>query len=198
MNEKIITGVKNYVNMMMWPLENHYYHRYEHALEVANRCLELWKKEWLDEDTLEILVIARLFHDIWFIIQYDNNEYIWATIAKNYLKSILYPPEKIKKIEELIISTIYTKEPQNLLEKIIKDADTDNLWRDDFFEKWERLKRELETIKKIKILEPDWVHYSIKFLHEHRFLTKSEIEERQAKKEENLKKLQEKAKKIGN
>jgi len=198
MNEKIITGVKNYVNMMMRPLEDHYYHQYEHALEVANRCLELWKKEWLDEDTLEILVIAWLFHDVWFIIQYDNNEYIWATIAKNYLKSILYPPEKIKKIEEIIISTIYTREPQNLLEKIIKDADTDNLWRDDFFEKWERLKRELETIKKIKILEPDWVHYSIKFLREHRFLTKSEIEERQAKKEENLKKLQEKAKKIGN
>lgn len=194
MNEKLISWIKNYVNMMMVPLENHYYHQYEHALEVSKRAYELWKKEWLDEDSLEILVIAWLFHDIWFIIQYDNNEYIWATIAKNYLKSVLYPTEKIKKVQELIISTIYTREPENLLESIIRDADTDNLWRDDFFEKWEKLKLEIETIKKIKIFEPDWLHYSIKFLLEHKFLTKYEIQERQPKKNENIKKLQEKLK----
>jgi HD superfamily phosphodiesterase len=76
-----------------------------------------------------------LFHDVGFIIQYDDNESIGATIAKNYLKSILYPEEKIQIIESLIIATIYSHEPQNLLEKIIKDADTDNLGRDDFFEK---------------------------------------------------------------
>ncbi len=194
MNEKLLSQVKNYVNMMMWPLENHYYHQYEHALEVSNRAVELWKKEWFDENTLEILAIAWLFHDIWFVIQYDENEYIWATIAKNYLRSILYTEEKIKLVEKLIIATIYTRVPQDLLESIIRDADTDNLWRDDFFEKWKRLKLELETIKKIKILDPDWNHYSIKFLREHKFETKSEIEERQTKKEENIKKLEEKIK----
>lgn len=194
MNEKIITWIRNYVNMMMSPLENHYYHEYAHALEVANRCYELWKKEWLDEEILEILVIAWLFHDIWFIVQYDNNEIIWATLAKNYLRSIMYPVDKIKIIEELIIATIYDREPQNLLEEIIRDADTDNLWRDDFFEKWERLKREIECIRNIKILEPDWTHFSIKFLLWHNFKTKTEIVERQEKKEENLKKLKERVK----
>lgn len=190
MNEKIITGIKSYVNMMMSPLENHYYHQYEHALEVSQRCLEIWKKEWLDDVTLEILVIAGLFHDIWFIVQYDDNEYIGSTLARNYLRSILYPFERIKVIEELIIATIPDRIPQNILESIIKDADTDNLWRDDFFDKWERLKNEIESIKKIKIFEPDWTHYSIKFLLDHHFSTKSEIQDRQLKKDENLKKLE--------
>lgn len=179
----------------MWPLENHYYHQYEHALDVAARALEVWKKEWIDDETLEILVIAALFHDIWFVIQYDDNEYIWATIAKNYLKSIFYPEEKIELVEKLIIATIYTREPENLLESIIRDADTDNVGRDDFFEKWARLKREIESIKKIKILDPDWMHYSINFLKEHKFITKTGIKERQPKKEENLKTLEEKIKK---
>lgn len=195
MNEKIIHWIKKYVNMMMWPLENHYYHAYEHALEVANRAVELWKKEWVSEDELETLYIAWLFHDIWFVIQYDENETIWATIAKNYLKSIFYPAEKIKLVEELIIATIYTRKPENLLESIIRDADTDNLWRDDFFEKWQRLKKEIEEIKNIKILDPDWNHFSINFLREHKYVTSSEIEERQNKKEENLKVLEEKVKK---
>lgn len=190
MNQKIIAWVKDYVNVMMWPLESHYYHQFEHALEVSQRCLELWEKEWLSDDELEVLVIAWLFHDVWFIIQYDNNEYIWAKIAKNYLKSILYPNEKIELVEQLIIATIYDREPRNILENIIRDADTDNLWRDDFFDKWERLKTEIESIKKIKILSPDWLHYSIKFLLQHKFFTRFEILERQEKKEENLKELQ--------
>lgn len=195
MNEKIIYWVKKYVNMMMWPLENHYYHQYEHALEVADRALEIGKKEGIDEETLEVLVIAALFHDIWFVIQYDDNEYIGAIIAKNYLRSILYPQEKIQMVEKLIIATTYTREPKDHLESIIKDADTDNLWREDFFEKWERLKKEIEDMKKIKILDPDWTHYSINFLKEHKFITETEIKERQPKKEENLKKLEEKIKK---
>ena len=189
MNEKLITLAKKYVNMLVGPLEDHYYHQYEHALEVANRCVELWKKEWLNDETLEVLALAWLFHDTGFIIQYDNNEQIWASIARNYLKSILYPENKIKLVEDLIIATIVSRPPTNLLEWIIRDADTDNLWRDDFFEKWERLKKELETIKKIKIHDPDWNHYSLNFLKEHKFLTKTEIVERQDKKLENLEKL---------
>ena len=189
MNEKIISWVKKYVNLMMWPLENHYYHHYEHALEVAARVYEIGVSEWLSEDTLEILSIAGLFHDIGFIIQYDDNEFIWAKIAKNYLKSILYPEDKIALIERLIIATIPSRPAQDLLESIIKDADTDNLWRDDFFEKWERLKKELEAIKNIKILDPDWVHSSIQFLQKHYFSTPTNLSQRQPKKEENLKKL---------
>lgn len=190
MNTKMIQNVKKYVNMMMWPLENHYYHEYEHALEVAERAYELWKKEQVNDEDLEILVLAWLFHDIGFVIQYDENEYIGATIAKNYLRSIFYPLDKIMLVEQLIIATIPKKEPSNLLESIIKDADTDNLGRDDFFEKGQRLKKEIESIKKIKILDPDWTHYSINFLKEHKYSTKTEIEERQEKKEENLKTLE--------
>ncbi|MDD5770085.1 MAG: HD domain-containing protein [Candidatus Gracilibacteria bacterium] len=190
MNQKIIAGVKDYVNVMMGPLESHYYHQFEHALEVSQRCLELGEKEGLSDDELEVLVIAGLFHDVGFIIQYDNNEYIGAKIAKNYLKSILYPNEKIELVEQLIIATIYDREPRNILENIIRDADTDNLGRDDFFDKGERLKTEIESIKKIKILSPDWLHYSIKFLLQHKFFTRFEILERQEKKEENLKELQ--------
>jgi len=61
------------------------------------------------------------------VIQYDNNENIGAKIAQNFLKTILYPEDKIKIIEHLILATAPEKEPKTLLEKIIKDADMDNL-----------------------------------------------------------------------
>lgn len=190
-NSDIIKKIITYVNELLWPLENHYYHHYEHTLEVMYRSIYIWQKEKLSLNDMELLAIASLFHDTWFVIEYDNNEPIWAKIAKNYLNSILYPKEKIDIIENIILATIVSREPTNLLESIIKDADTDNLWREDFFDKWERLKKEIETIKNIKILNPDWYHYSLKFVKWHKFYSNSELKEREQTKEKNINKLQE-------
>jgi len=179
MYDKLITDAKKYVNSILMPLENYYYHQYEHALDVMIRSIYLAQKEGLNDDETEILALAGLFHDTGFTIKYDDNEYVWAKIAQNFLKSKLYPPDKIELVEKVIIATnpLYT-EPKNIYEKIIKDADLDNIWREDFFDKWEKLKKELETIKKIKIKDPDWHHSSLDFLWNHKFYTKTQEMER--------------------
>ncbi len=173
----------------MLPLDGLYYHQYDHALDVMERAVYLWKKEWVNDKELEILAIAGLFHDTGFVIQYDNNEYIGAKIAKNYLRALLYPEEKIKLIESLILVTNPKLKPKTLLEKIIKDADLDNLWREDFLERGQRLKRELEIIKNIRIKDPDWRHASLDLIEWHTFYTGTQIEERGKLLTENTKKL---------
>ncbi|MDQ7023398.1 MAG: hypothetical protein Q9M97_07895 [Candidatus Gracilibacteria bacterium] len=77
------------------------------------------------------------------------------------------------------------REPKDILEKIIKDADLDNLGRDDFFEKKNKMKKELETIKKIKMKDPEWDHASLVLLNEHKYFTDSQKKEREGKKIEN-------------
>lgn len=187
----IVEQSKEYVNSLLIPLEKHYYHQFNHALEVSKRAVYLWKKEWLSEKELEILALAWLFHDSWFLIQYDDNEFAWAKIARNFLKSMLYPEENIKIIEKVIMATMPSyKNPKNILEEIIKDADLDYLWWENFIENANKLKEELEAIKNIKILDPDWQHWSFKFLREHKFYTKTQQKERWDKKIENQKKLE--------
>jgi len=183
---KIIKKAKKYINTLLLPLETHYYHSYNHAIEVMKRAIYLWKKEWLDESEIEMLGLAWLFHDTWFIIQYDNNESIWAKIAQNYLKSNLYSNKKIEIIEKIILATSPNNTPKNILEKIIKDADLDNLGREDFFEKSHSLKKEIEIVKKIKINDPDWIHWSVQLLKEHEYETETQKAERWNKKQENL------------
>lgn len=186
-NNKILKKAKRYVNKLLVPLEKHYYHSYNHAIEVMERAMYLWEKEWLDESDLEILWLAWLFHDTGFIIQYDRNEPIWAKIAENYLKSILYPNEKIELIERLILATIphYTR-PVDIYEKIIRDADMDNLWRKDFFEKSNSLKKEIEVIKNIKIRDPEWTHWVVDLLKEHKYEAETQKIERDWLKHDNL------------
>ena len=189
-NTKIIKKAKKYVNKLLVPLEQHYYHSYNHAIEVMERAVYLWKKEWLNNEDLEILALAWLFHDTWFVIQYDNNEPIWAKIASNYLKSLLYPNKKIEIIRRLILATDSDyKNPTDIYEKIIKDADMDNLWRDDFINKANSLKKEIEIIKQIKIIDPDWNHWLVDLLKEHQYKSFTQKIERDKKKNENLQKM---------
>ncbi len=186
---ELLSDIKRYVNYLLLPLEAHYYHQYEHSLDVMERAVYLWEKEWATEEELEILAVAALFHDTGFIIQYDNNEYIGAKIAHNYLKTILYPENKIKQVEKLILSTSPDVEPESKLEEIIKDADLDNLGRDDFFENSKRVKKELETIKNIKIKDPEWHHASLDIIGKNTFYTKTQTQERGKKRAENEEKL---------
>lgn len=196
---KIIKEAKHYVNKLLLPLWNHYYHSYDHALEVMQRAIYLWEKEWLSKEDIEILALSALFHDTGFLFQYEDNEQIWAKIAKNYLKTILYSEEKIKLIEEIILATrINYTNPKNIYEKIIKDADLDNLWRKDFVKRWNDLKKELEIVKNIKIKDPDWEHASAVLLKEHRFFTESQRKEREKGQEKNLKKIENKILKENN
>ncbi len=192
-----ILDAMNYVNKLLLPLEWLYYHQYNHSLEVMERAMYLWEKEGLSETDIEIVAIAWLFHDTGFVIEYDNNEVIGAKIAKNYLKSILYPESQIETVFRLILATQPSyKTPVDILEKIIKDADLDNLWREDFFEKNTKMKQEIETIKKIKMIEPTWVHASLKLIKEYQFYTPTQQKERWLRQLQNRRKLEEIIKEI--
>lgn len=190
MEKNILWNAKKYVNLLLSPLNNHYYHSYEHAIDVMQRAIYLSEQENLSVDEIEMMALAGLFHDTGFIVMYDKNEPIWAKIASNYLKSINYDKNKIKLIEQIILATDpdYTN-PKNIYEKIIKDADMDNLWRDDFQKKSNDIKKELETVKKIKIKDPEWHHSLVDLLISHKFNTDVQRKERDKKKQENLNKM---------
>ncbi len=185
MNKELIADIKKYVNYLTLPLEDHYYHHYHHALSVMERAVYLWTMEWCNSREIELLAISSLFHDVGFVITYEDNELFGAKIAQNYLRTILYPPEDIAVIEKIILATHPKKEPSNLLEKIIKDADMDNLGRDDFFDTGEKLRRERELIQHIKIRDPDWRHASLELLEWHSFYTATQRKERYAQLLEN-------------
>ena len=196
MEKNILWNAKKYVNLLLSPLNKHYYHSYEHAIDVMQRAIYLSEQENLPVDEIEMMALAGLFHDTGFIVMYDKNEPIWAKIASNYLKSINYDKNKIKLIEQIILATDpdYTN-PKNIYEKIIKDADMDTLWRDDFQKKSNDIKKELETVKKIKIKDPEWHHSLVELLISHKFNTDVQRKERDKKKQENLNKMITKLKK---
>jgi hypothetical protein len=52
---EILRNAKEYVNKMLVPLENYYYHSYDHAIDVMQRAMYLGQKEGLNQEDIEIL-----------------------------------------------------------------------------------------------------------------------------------------------
>ena len=132
-----------------------------------------------------------MFHDTGFIVEYDNNEPIGAKIAKNYLRSTGYDRADIYIIENIIIATRLEEKPKNIYEQIVKDADMDNLGRDDFFEKSDKLKQEIEHIKNISLDNKKWDASNFTLISTHTYYTKTQHKERDKKRQENMQKLKE-------
>ncbi len=174
----IVINAKNYVKNLLikkWITEDnwYYYHNWNHTKTVFEEVIKLWDQEMLNEEYKEILQLAALFHDVWFIEQYDNNEYIWANIAEEWLKKHNYPKDKIDIVKQTILATIVWYKPKNLLEQIIKDADLYNLWSNSFIDCWNKLRKELEEIKWIKFSDEDRKKYSSNFISNFEFYSNS-------------------------
>jgi len=103
-------------------------HNLDHVMRVYNLCHHLAKGENID---MEILEIAALLHDIARIKEDSDNSgktnhaILGAKMAKQILKKLNFPKEKIKKIQECIVSHRYRtgQPPKSKEAKILFDAD---------------------------------------------------------------------------
>jgi uncharacterized protein len=171
--------------------EKLFYHNYNHTLEVLNAVIEIAQGENVNDQDLNLLKTAALFHDSGFTVVYHGHEEEGCRIAREQLPLFRYLNEEIEIICSLIMATKTPQNPQTQLEKILCDADLFYLGTDQFKETGQKLFREWKQYGKITS-EEEWDKMQIKFLESHRYLTRFAIENCEKKKEEHLKKLKEK------
>jgi len=188
----IVLQAKKYVSELLSNLKEKWYeyHNLDHTLSVYERASYLANQEWLDEELQETIQLSALFHDTWFIEQYDDNEPIWAKIAEEWLKQQNYPEDKIDIIKQVILSTILWSATNTKLEQIIKDADMDNLWRNDCFKLGIDLRNEMKNIKNIEFSDKERYERISSYILNFTFFTKTQKKERNEKLEEMKNELQ--------
>jgi HD superfamily phosphodiesterase len=180
----VLMNAYRYVLGILQPIRHYSYHNIGHTLDVFWRAEELWKAEKIHEEELEDLLLATLFHDTGFIEEYERNEVIGARIARGWLESEWHPEHRILRVEQLIMATVLFSKTNNLLEKIIQDADLDNFWRDDCFYKTLQVENERREIWKLDTKTIDTIFW--KLFHGIKFQTPTWIRERRVKLAENV------------
>lgn len=161
------------------------YHSVMHVKDVINAVEEIAVSENVDGEDLMLLKTAALFHDSGFLHGAKDHEEKSCEIAQEYLLDYGYSQSQIDKIKGMIMATKIPQSPNNKLEEILADADLDYLGRDDFFKIGDKLFDEL-TMFGIVNSERDWNLLQEKFLESHHFFTKTAINNRNQKKQENL------------
>ena len=156
-----------------------------HVKDVIKAVEEIAVAENVDGEDLMLLKTAALFHDSGFLHGAKDHEEKSCEIAQEYLLDYGYNQPQIDKIKGMIMATKIPQSPKNKLEEILADADLDYLGRDDFFKIGDKLFDEL-TMFGIVNSERDWNLLQEKFLESHHFFTKTAINNRNQKKQENL------------
>jgi predicted metal-dependent HD superfamily phosphohydrolase len=175
-----------------------YYHIPEHTLDdVLPRSIELAQLENINEEALFLLECAVLFHDAGFEKSFTKNEIIGVDMADTILPEFGVTGDQLSVIRRLIMATVVSETPgeyiqsagEDILEKIICDADLDNLGREDFFSKGDALRKELE-FHGTTHTDHEWHMHQLDFIKRHKYYTENARKSRDAGKRANIKKLE--------
>lgn len=177
--------------------EAHIYHNFLHTSRVFLATKFLVDNLSISEDKSEILYLASWFHDTGFSVCDETNENKGAQIARDFLVQNNYPDEKITEVERLILATSIDHEPTDVLEKIIKDADTSHFADENYIGISELLRVEWEQTQCKVMTDLEWnIGNRNLLLNKHRYYTDYAKENWQKPKEENIINLQKKITKL--
>ena len=165
------------------------YHSYGHTLDVVKAAKVLGKMEGLQNSDMRLLEIAALYHDIGFIESYEDHEEHSIRIASEALTNFGFSKEEIEIITSAIHATKIPQNPLNRIGEILADSDLDNLGREDVFVMGQRIHSEMSRHGRTLTLN-EWYEEQMNFFKKHRYFTKSAIKMREAKKQENIRELE--------
>lgn len=198
MDYNVLSKVKEYVGNTFREkgASDKQYHNFTHTAEVVKVTQEISDALGISDEEKELLLIAAWFHDIGYTECCDGHEKVGIEHARSLLQEINYPQDKINKVADLINATKMPRNPLNLLEEIICDADLHHLGTSEFESKGELFRIELEKVQSCTIPDKDWIKNNLRFLKEHKFYTSYAKSKFETQKNINYIKLEKKLKKV--
>ena len=197
--ETLLLKTEKYVfSLLTKELNNDFlYHNLSHTQRVVNAVKELIVGENVSEVDANILLLAAWFHDVGYIKGCENHEESSTKIATNFLEEYNIDDSIIESVNKLIRATKMNVDPDTVLEKIIRDADSNHLSKKSFSDISDLLKEEVNLIHDKEYSDSEWIQENIQFLaNNHNYHTSYAQENWQQGKDKNLAQLFKQQKKV--
>ena len=147
------------------------YHDLAHTSEVVAATKEIGTGSRLNENQMEVVLIAAWLHDTGYTVLAKGHEEVSVEIATEFLRGIGYPERGIARVTGCIRATRVPQRPRTLMERVLADADLVSLGKRSFFRLNDRLKLEIELREGVILEDRLWLRRSHRFLKNHRFHT---------------------------
>ncbi|WPO90375.1 Pycsar system effector family protein [Chryseobacterium sp. YR459] len=194
----ILQKAKNYVEILFKDKLSsvYFYHNFIHTAYTVNKAEEIMKNTPVSEEDQEKVLVALWFHDTGYIECALNHEERSVEVMKAFLQQENYPENYIADVEKLILATKIHYEPQNLLEKIVKDADFSHFAGHDYSDISDALRKEWELTNVKCFSNEEWNAGNLDMLkNKHTFYTDYAKENWEPLKKKNIKKIEKKLEK---
>ncbi|WP_286920791.1 Pycsar system effector family protein [Flavobacterium sp. UBA4197] len=163
------------------------YHNFNHTLRVVAAAKQLIDNEKVDAGTAEQIIIAAWFHDTGYVKGCNEHEECGTGIAGKFLKEHGKDDAYIEAVKAIIRVTKIDNEPENLVQKIIKDADYYHFAADNYLELSDLLREEWKLTENRVFTDLEWAMGNRKMMvQSHRYYTDYAKEHWQPKKESNI------------
>ncbi|MCW3106428.1 MAG: phosphohydrolase [Segetibacter sp.] len=193
MDVKILyTIIENYVTTLFEQINapTLVFHNLAHTENVVKHTMQIARHYRLSENERFILFAAAWFHDIGHLFTEPHlHEAMSCDIMGKFLSNKVNNVNTISNIEECIMATRLPRNPKNLLQEIICDADMFHLGTDKFKEMNDLVRQE-QQLKYGHIDIGKFNKDTVKLMEQHRFYTSYCKDYLNEKKQDNLKELQ--------
>jgi predicted metal-dependent HD superfamily phosphohydrolase len=161
------------------------YHNPQHAYDVSKTAGRIARELGLDSQLVHLVETAGLIHDVIHVTGASDNEERSAMYGRQQLGGIGYTEKQIAIISDMITrGTKQPHRPENILERILADADLHSAGRDEFFVYNERLRNELGLPA-----DRTWYERSLRFLEEVQWYTAPARRQGEAIRKRNIERL---------
>lgn len=148
------------------------FHNLAHTMQVAEAVEGIATFYQFSEEEKTILIIAAWFHDTGFTTgRIEGHETESIKIAQAFLIKHSVRQPVIAKVAACIQATKMPQNPVNGMDKVICDADLFHLGSNNFKERTELLRQELQAYYDTEITEKEWDLNNIEFLKSHHYFT---------------------------
>ncbi|MDQ6762661.1 MAG: DUF5706 domain-containing protein [Bacteroidota bacterium] len=165
------------------------FHSLEHTQNVVKRTQEIAGHYKVSEDEMLILFAAAWFHDTGHLFtEPEKHEKMSCDIMRKFMKDFIEDEKIIGEIEQCIMATKFPRNPKNLLQQIICDADTYHLGTKEF-KTTNKLAFEEQKLRNGDSDEMKFNDNTTKMLEDHQFYTNYTKDLLDKRKEKNITKL---------
>jgi len=194
MDNNLYKKIEHYVTGLFDKLQDDtlVFHNLKHTQNVVDRTKEIAGHYHVNEKEMLTLYAAAWFHDTGYLYtEPAKHEEMSAEVMKKFMLDHTNDTELLNQIEQCIMATKAPRNPTNLLQQIICDADTYNLGTKEFKDTNKRVLKE-NKLKTGDIDKKTFYTNTIKMLEQHQFYTTYCKDLLTVTKDVNMKKLKKK------
>lgn len=170
--------------------KNFLYHNLRHTQRVVKSTKQILDSCSLSDEDKEILELVAWLHDTGYTKGIKDHEEHSCEIAQEFLEKEGYDKERIEKVKKCILATKWNAKPTNLMDEIIRDADSSHFAQSSYIETSDLLREELKLLGIKKYSYKEWLDINIQvFRTDHQYYTDYAKDNWLEKKDKNLRKL---------